>query len=120
MGVLTASCAALTNSGVSTEVSPPDVARTATTPLAILLEPGEREIKRKRRELFDTIRGRCGWLQKQGARGGSTKLYALTALDDGAGAGAATGQRGDAERRGDAAGGDGHGYGARARHVRGG
>jgi hypothetical protein len=28
--------------------------------------------------------------------------------------------RGDAERRGDAAGGDGHGYGARARHVRGG
>jgi hypothetical protein len=48
-------------------------------------------------------------------RAGGIKLYGLTALDDGAGA--ATGQRGDAERRGNAAGGDGHGYGARAGHV---
>jgi hypothetical protein len=43
--VLTASCIALTNSGVSTEVSPPDVARAATTPLETLLEPDE-EIKK--------------------------------------------------------------------------
>jgi hypothetical protein len=113
IGILTASCAALTISGSSSVVpSPPDVALTAT-PLEILEPAGQAKAVSCPITIpqLVTTKDKSGVQRSSGSgtrRKGVRVLTALGKGHDGAGGGAVAGQRCEAERRGEAAGG-GHG-----------